>query len=456
MPWRALSWVRNSRWVMPPTSRAGALSARLLIVTSALPYLALPLGSSTNLPLSTVLAGWLLLRNAHRVRLMAYTALLLLLPLLAAGLRMFFSPEPFSIAGQLTWMLYSLPLPAMAVAVLVLREKLLPWLAWTITASAGIALLQKFLYLDRGVVPWLWAYDAPGYASVRELAPLLAEYVRRPFGLFPESSFMAGTLAMMVTGLIVIERRFSGTVGRAGLLAALCACAAIAVSGSGTSLVALCLILAALLGPLALRRPTVAIFLLPPVVLAACWFGIISLSARTGSFNWSWADRTASLVGSMRLLFSDPTILLLGIGRGQSTVYFSENRVPLLGLERYNQLSDIFSVLGRIVLENGVLFGLPLVLIMALLIGSGGVSRRPLENLVALAALGCWLIAAGVAISYDSAFWIFGLPGLFLGLRLLDPVAKTSRTSAAATAGSDPGTTTSLPPEEKNAYPAYR
>lgn len=78
---------------MPPTSRAGALSARLLIVTSALPYLALPLGSSTNLPLSTVLAGWLLLRNAHRVRLMAYTALLLLLPLLAAGLRMFFSPN---------------------------------------------------------------------------------------------------------------------------------------------------------------------------------------------------------------------------------------------------------------------------------------------------------------------------------------------------------------------------
>lgn len=428
----------------------GGFAARLLVVSSALPYLALPLGASTNLPLSTLLAGWLLLRNLHRGRILACTVVLLLVPLLASGVRMFISPEPFSVSGQVTWIFYLLPLPAMAVAVLVLREKMLPWLAWTITASATIAMVQKYLYLDRGIVPWLWAYEAPGYASVRDLAPLLAEYVRRPFGLFPESSFMAGTLAMMVMGMVLLERRLTGALRPAGLLAVGCACAAIAVSGSGTSLVSLCLIAATALWPLLRSRPFIAVYVLPLALGGALWFGLASLGARTESFNWSWADRTASLLGSLRVLLSDPGIFLLGIGRGSSTVYFSQGRVPLLGLDHYNQLTDIFSVLGRMVLENGVLFGLPLVLWMGVVIAGAGGRRRPLSG---LAALVCWLVAAGVAISYDSAFWIFGLPGLLYGLSLLDSSTHSSLAeSSPPTSDTDP----TPPPSENHAHPAYR
>lgn len=438
------------RGTEPGLAEKGSLAARLLVLSSALPYLALPLGASTNLPLSTLLAGWLLLRNLHRGRILACSVVLLLVPLLASGVRMFVSPEPFSVSGQLTWIFYLLPLPAMAVAVLVLRRKILPWLAWTITASAAIAMVQKYLYLDRGIVPWLWAYDAPGYASVRDLAPVLAEYVRRPFGLFPESSFMAGTLAMMAMGMLLLERRLTGALRPAGLLAVGSACAAIAVSGSGTSLVSLGLIAATALWPLLRSRPLIAVYALPLALGGALWFGLVTLGARNDSFNWSWADRTASLLGSLRLLLSDPGIFLLGIGRGSSTLYFSQARVPLLGLDHYNQLTDIFSVLGRIVLENGVLFGLPLVLWMGLVIATAGGRRRPLSG---LAALLCWLVAAGVAISYDSAFWIFGMPGLLYGLSLVDSSTHLHPAGPSRPASHTPST---LPPRENHAHIAYR
>ena len=428
----------------------GGFTARLLVIASSLPYLALPLGSSTNLPLSTLLAGWLVARNLHRWRILVGTTLLMFFPLLAAGVRMFFSPEPFSIPGQLTWIFYVLPLPGMAVAVLVLRAKILPWLAWTVTAGASIGLVQKFFYLDRGIVPWLWAYDAPGYASVRELAPLLAEYVRRPFGLFPESSFMAGTLAMMVMGMVLLERRLTGALRPASLLASATACAAIAVSGSGTSLVFLCLIAATVLWPLLRSRPLIAVYVMPLGIGCALWLGLAGLAERTDSFNWSWTDRTASLLGSWRLMLSDPRYTLLGIGRGESTDYFSQDLVPLMGLTHYNQLTDIFSVLGRIVLESGLLFGLPVVLWMCMVIATSGGPRQPLAG---LSALVCWLVAAGVAISYDSAFWIFGLPGLLHGSWLLEPDTEVSEI---ATARVDPGTHTTLPPGENHAHPAHR
>lgn len=438
-----------------PDGRAGmprrsAWAARLLVISSALPYLALPLGSSTNLPLSTLLAGWLLVSGVRNTRILVATTVLLAAPLAASGLRMFVSAEPWSLSGQLTWVFYVLPLPGMAIAVLRLRAKIVPWLAWTITASSCIALVQKFLYLDRGVVPWLWAYDAPGYASVRELAPVLAQYVRRPFGLFPESSFLAGTLTMMVMGMVVLDRRLTGTLRLSGYVAVLAGCLTIAVSGSGSTIVGLGLIAATVVAPMIRRHLVAAMYTLPVVLGGALWYGLNGLNVRATSFNWSWADRTASLVGSLRLLSSDPSIFLLGIGRGQTTSYFTEDRVPLLGLQHYSQLTDIFSVLGRIVLENGILFGLPILLWMGAMILTSG---SPSHRFPGFAALLCWLTAGGVAISYDSAFWIFGLPGLLFGLSLIEP---SGLTDAARSPGTSLGTETNQSERSIHADPAYR
>lgn len=363
---------------------------------------------------------------------------------------MFFSPEPWSMAGQVTWMFYVLPLPAMALSVVILREKMVPWLAWMITASSCIALVQKFVYLDRGVVPWLWAYDVPGYASVRDLAPVLAEYVRRPFGLFPESSFLAGTLAMMVMGMVLLDRRLTGILRPTGHLAVAAACLTIALSGSGSSIVSLGLIAATVVWPLLRRHAVAAFYLLPAVFGAALWFGFVSLHERTDSFNWSWADRAASLVGSSRLLLSDPTIFLFGIGRGETTNFFIQGRVPLLGIEHYHPLTDIFSVLGRIILENGVIVGLTLVVWMGAVIARSGGRAHPLSG---TAALACWLTAAGVAISYDSAFWIFGLPGLFYGLSLIE---SPDRTDTRTPLKQGPETDMDHPEGETNADSAHR
>lgn len=396
-------------------SRIGSLLARILVITSLLPYAAVPLGSSTNLPLSSIIAVGLLLTLWRNGALMFVTAGMLAVPAVSAVVRLFFDTEPPMASGIATWFFYVLPLPSMAAAMVVLRGRAVPWLSWGLIGSCVIALIQKFVYLNHGVVPWLWAYDLPGYASVRDLAPVIAEYVRRPFGLFPESSFMVGTLTMAVMGMIMAERRFNGKLHRISLAAAILACATIAVSGSGSSLVGLFVIAASASWPLIRSNALAAIVVVPAGLGAALYLGLASLLNRSDSFNWSWADRTASIVGSARLLLSEPTIFLLGIGRGEATIYFSQNRVPLSGLPHYNPLTDVFSVLARITLEFGVLLALPVLVFMAWNIVVGAGKGR---TLLGWGALLCWLTAAGIAVSYDSAFWIFGLPGLALGLRL--------------------------------------
>lgn len=405
----------RTRTITVPDSPIGRLLARMLIITSLLPYAALPLGSSTNLPLSSIIAIGLLLTQWRHGALMFITATMLAVPAVSAVVRLFFAAEPPMASGIATWILYTLPLPALAAAMVVLRGRAIPWLSWGLMGSCVIALIQKFVYLNHGVVPWLWAYDLPGYASVRDLAPVIAEYVRRPFGLFPESSFMVGTLTMAVMGMIMAERRFNKRLHPVSLAAALLACATIAVSGSGSSLIGLFVIAASISWPLIRGNALAAIVVVPTGLGAALYLGLASLLNRSDSFNWSWADRTASIVGSARLLVSDPTVFLFGIGRGEATIHFSQNRVPLVGLPHYNPLTDVFSVLARIVLELGVLLALPLLVFMAWNIVVGAGRGR---MLLGWGALLCWLTAAGVAVSYDSAFWIFGLPGLALGLRL--------------------------------------
>lgn len=387
-----------------------------LIVLSALPYAAVPMGSNTNLPLSSLVAAVLILRCGRHMPVM-WTALLVgAVPFLASFVRMFFTSQPVQIPGSITWLVFTLPLAGTAAAVLFLGARSIPWLSWTILGSAAFTLVQKYVFFDMlDTIPFESLYSLPGYANVSDFSETFMEYVRRPFGLFPETSFMVGSLSLMAMGLVVLVRHHRRLMSPRDVVALALVLWAVAISGSGAAVVVLGVVLVAAVAPYAVRHAWAAVLIVPAGLAGAVYVGLDVLRGRQESFNWSWADRGSSITASVRYLFSDPLVFLLGVGRGRSNELFLTGRMPLGDLQHYNPLPDIYSVLGRVVLEDGMVFGLALVLFMAVLcLRSGG--RNPLW--LGLCTLVVWIVVAGGTTSYDSAFWVWGTAGLCLGLEL--------------------------------------
>lgn len=387
-----------------------------LIVLSALPYAAVPLGSNTNLPLSSVVCVALILRCTRHMPVM-WTALLVgAVPFLASFVRMFLTPQPLLVSGSFTWLVYTLPVAGAAAATLFLGSRAIAWLSWTILLSAAYTLVQKYVFFDLfDTIPLESLYSLPGYANVSEFSETFIMYVRRPFGLFPETSFMVGTLSLMAMALVVVVRHHGRRMTPRDVVAMALVLWAVAISGSGAAVVVLGVVLIAAIAPYAVRRAWAAVLLVPLGLAGAVYVGLDVLRDRRESFNWSWADRGSSIIASVRYLFSDPTAFLWGVGRGRSNELFLTGRMPLGDLQHYNPLPDIYSVIGRVVLESGMLFGLALIIFLAALcLRSGG--RNPLW--LGACTLVVWFVVAGGTTSYDSAFWVWGVAGVCLGLEL--------------------------------------
>ena len=404
-----------------PGTRLDRALAGALIVLSALPYVAVPLGSNTNLPLSSVVSVLLVLRCTRHMPVM-WTALLVgVVPFAASAVRMFLSPVPVQVAGSITWLVFTLPLAGAAAAILFLGPRAISWLSWTMLLSAAYTLVQKYVFFDVvGVIPFESLYTIPGYANVSDFSETFLTYVRRPFGLFPETSFMVGSLSLMAMALVVVLRHHRRRMSPRDVVAMALVLWAVAVSGSGAAVVVLGVVLIAAIAPYAVRRAWAAVLLVPLGLAGAAYVGLDVLRDRKESFNWSWADRGSSITASVRHLVSDPTTFLWGVGRGRSNELFLSGRMPLGDLQHYNPLPDIYSVIGRVLLESGMVFGLALILVMAVLcVRSGG--RNPLW--LGGCTLVVWLVVAGATTSYDSAFWVWGIAGVCLGLELSRPAA---------------------------------
>ncbi len=387
-----------------------------LIVLSALPYFAVPLGANTNLPLSSVVSMLLILRCARHMPVM-WTALLVgAVPFLASFVRMFVSPQPVLVSGSITWLVSTLPVAGAAAAVLFLGPRAIAWLSWTILLSAAFTLVQKYVFFDLfDTIPFESFYDLPGYANVSDFSETFIMYVRRPFGLFPETSFMVGSLSLMAMALVVVVRHHQRTMTPRDVVALAFVLWAVAISGSGAAVVVLGVVLIAAIAPYAVRRAWAAVLLVPLGLAGAVYVGVNVLQDRRESFNWSWADRGSSIVASVKYMLSDPAAFLLGVGRGRSNELFLTGRMPLGDLQHYNPLPDIYSVIGRVLLESGMVFGLALILVLSVLcLRSGG--RNPLW--LGACTLVVWLVVAGGTTSYDSAFWVWGIAGVCLGLEL--------------------------------------
>ncbi|MFL0448335.1 hypothetical protein, partial [Corynebacterium xerosis] len=222
-------------------------------------------------------------------------------PFLASFVRMFLTPQPLLVSGSFTWLVYTLPVAGAAAATLFLGSRAIAWLSWTILLSAAYTLVQKYVFFDLfDTIPLESLYSLPGYANVSEFSETFIMYVRRPFGLFPETSFMVGTLSLMAMALVVVVRHHGRRMTPRDVVAMTLVLWAVAISGSGAAVVVLGVVLIAAIAPYAVRRAWAAVLLVPLGLAGAVYVGLDVLRDRRESFNWSWADRGSSIIASVR------------------------------------------------------------------------------------------------------------------------------------------------------------
>lgn len=393
------------------------------VVLGFLPYAALPAGANTNLPLSSFAAAALIAATMRHPGVFWTTFAVVAIPFVSTLAQMILAPHAVPLAPIIAWIAYSLALPGAMAAFVALGPRLRPLLAWCLIASSLMVYVQ-FAFIKAGTLPWLWYYGAPGYHPVRENAQSIIEYNNRPFGLFPEPSFMAGTLTivlMVVLTLRVAEKRVYGPLEWASLLLCL---GALLLSASGSTVMTLGLIAFATILPL-LRRSVTVVASLPGLALATVATALIVLSGRgTGADNLSWVDRSSSLLVGLDRFTDSAAEMLAGLGIGMTTYLFEHGGMPLFRYEHYTPIPDVYSVTLRLVIETGLLVGLPVLLWLCTRFVIPG--DRDLFW-VALATLGCWLIVSSLTITYHSAFWLCAVPGVMAVLKeKTEPTAPTA------------------------------
>ena len=385
--------------------------AAALVVLSFLPYAAIPVGNNTNFPLAALVSVLYLRDLLARPRLLGAVLVVSGTPLVMFFLQNLLGHGHGNVRGIVSWTVLVAPFAAAACAVVTALATVVLTLRVMLAASAAYTLVQMY-FLRQGSIPLLSWYEMPGYWSVPENAEVIVTYIRRPFGWFPEPSFMAGTLALGLVALFLLGVAVNRRVARIDLSIAVLVVAAMFFGRSGSTLITIPALAALALLPFSTRLRKLAFAALG--LGGSLVLGVRLLSARNETNNFSWDDRATSIIAGMRYLLESPMNLLLGAGRGGATVLYTQGSISTEGLPLSVPLADIFSVSGRVIMENGVLGGavIVVVLLVPILLAHGAFMSWPMSA----AAAAVWLTVVTLTITYDSAAWLWMLPGVCLGL----------------------------------------
>lgn len=387
--------------------------AILVIVLGFVPYAAFPLGQNTNLPWSSLGCIILILLTIRHRGVFWVTFAILVIPVLTTFVQQILAPHPVLIASLVAWVAYSLVVPGSMAAYLILDRRLRPVLAFCLIASSLMVFIQ-YIFIMRGTLPWLWYYDMPGYHPVIENAQSIIDYNTRPFGLFPEPSFTAGTLAMVVMLVLTLRLAEESRYGLLEWTSITLTLGVLVLSASGSAVITLILIAMAAAFPL-LRRSAAAATLFPLLVLATLGAASSILNDRgTGVANLSWVDRTASLLIGLDKFTDSVTNIVAGLGIGMTTYYFEHDGMPAFRHEHYSSIPDVYSVTLRFLIEAGIFVG---GCVLLWIISRFFVPGQLDLSLVALATLACWIVVTLLTITYHSAFWVCGVPGVMAIVR---------------------------------------
>jgi hypothetical protein len=390
-----------------------AFAIALAVISSFAPYLGIPVGNNTSFPLSSLFALMLLpsmLERGHTVsRYVLLTFALVSIEAVTVDFRYgsfdFKAPIFFCVLVMTGIAFLELSRNEVTLILKVLRV--------ANPLEVAFALIQKYLFLDHSQLPFSSYYNLAGFASVNDNLAVILNYVRRPFGLYPETSFMVAALAMTFACQFLIARKLDrlrpgDLVSYAGLVWLF------SISGSGASYVSILLLslyLASGIRRTKLRNLVYVFASLTPIPAF-----VIVTQLRNSANNWSWDDRLTSIIATFLYTFRDPFKLFFGGGLGSVSQAFSSGKIPTFGLEYSHDIPDIYSVLGRVICELGLCFGLPFLLVMVRFIFTAG--REKLREGLFLFAL--WVLAAGLTTSYASCVWIWIMPALIRSTQLVN------------------------------------
>jgi hypothetical protein len=245
--------------------------------------------------------------------------------------------------------------------------QLLAGVAAAIVLHAAVGLWQVYAF-SHGQLPLEALYVNVSFLSVQDNAQIIARYIQRPFGLFPEPSAMSASIAPWVVFLFAVccgavrlrdpVRRWQRLLFMAAAVGGL---GLIIISRSGHAAFTVLAILGLAAAWLARARATpgtvaavvAALGLFLPLVL---FFAASSVGERLGgksSFgNSSWGDRAESMQFGFRVLADSTAVTkFLGMGPGQSA--------PIL--QEQAGLDAVWSVLLTYVFETGAVGALAVV-----------------------------------------------------------------------------------------------
>lgn len=379
------------------------------VVLTFFPYVCIPVGNNTNLPVSSVFAAFLALRYGlpqvpmARIYIMLTSSLVIgLLTVMTNGL------DP-NIRGIASFALALIPILGFYIVAKYEPTATLLCIRTMVIFTSLFAILQKYVFFDRGIIPFLNLYEAPGYASVTLNANAILLYMKRPFAQFPEPSFLAGTLALAAIAMIFLSGRLMtfNMVDRGALVLALIT---LNISQSGLVFVAVGVILVFWIG--VEKNSSLRLLAIISAPIAIVFAAVDLANRRLIEANWSWVDRLATLTQGFEYTFSNPATFFSGVGIGNTPFLFASNKVEI-GLEAFNAAPDIYSVFGRFVMSAGVA-GL-ILLVFVLLAPTWRSLNKELNKLISLAILTTWLTVATLVITYDSAAWVWGFGAIFWG-----------------------------------------
>lgn len=388
-----------------------SLRAAIMIALSFFPYLAIPLSSYTNVAIASFVAVLFAREVLTRPRLLLPVLVVALIPVLTLSVQSLLGYGEGTETAVLLWILHVAPLAGAAGAVVASPRTVVHTIRIFLPAAAVYVGVQKY-FLEIGIIPFISLYDVPGYWSVPENAETIIKYVQRPFGWFPEASFMAGTLALASMTLLVLTYLIHRRLSAIDTVIVTLAVIAMFLGESGAALLTVPILAAMVFLPFssAIRRTS---FVISGTAMFL-WFASELLQLRNARPNHSWDDRASSIIAGGRFLFDSLETFLLGVGCGGAPVLFQATAIPLDGLTLHNRLYDIYSVSGRFIMENGAVAGSLIILTLLVpIIRAFAVTLSWWFGI--LAAVG-WLSVVTLAITYDSAAWLWILPGVCLGI----------------------------------------
>ena len=390
------------------------------------PYPAIPIGETTGLQVSQILALVYFPFLVFRFSKKYYWATILILgPLLISAVINEITMSTISslimlktIASRILIFIVFL-----VAGNLIKRQNLKSLLycaSWAIFIHSLIGFFQIICFKQH-IFPLKILYQNPTFPMSQESISTYVLFIKRPMGLFPEPSAMAASIGpwiVLLTGVILypelctgLSRKYRGFVS----IATITALVLVIISRSGY-MIGLILCLFLLLIPklkLLLMHLWNIKRLLYSLMIVLTLLGItiasvISLGNRMSVANFSWWSRIVSLGMGFSVFGKDLKTFIFGLGPGQSHLYL----VNLPYAVKYG-IHAVWSILINYFAETGLL-GIGSFIILLLMVLHAILHSQSNARWIGLVSLLAWFFG----ITFTASYWCLFSIWLFLVLLL--------------------------------------